>query len=129
MTNTTDKLFEVATRTKMLFPFRGMISVIDLWDLTPTQLDMVFKTLNSELKQVSEESLTKVKTTKDKELELKVDIVKHIYTVKVAEKEAIQEAKAKKEEKQKLMSILADKQDEELKNKSAAEIQAMIDNL
>lgn len=129
MTNTTDKLFEVATRTKMLFPFRGMISVIDLWDLTPTQLDMVFKTLNSELKQVSEESLTKVKTTKDKELELKVEIVKYIYTVKVSEKEALQEAKAKKEEKQKLLAILADKQDEELKNKSAAEIQAMIDSL
>lgn len=129
MTNTTDKLFEVATRTKMLFPFRGMISVIDLWDLTPTQLDMVFKTLNAELKQVSEESLTKVKTTKDKELELKVEIVKYIYTVKVSEKEALQEAKAKKEEKQKLLAILADKQDEELKNKSAAEIQAMIDNL
>ncbi|AXU41182.1 hypothetical protein BC01_085 [Bacillus phage BC01] len=129
MTNTTDKLFEVATRTKMLFPFRGLISVIDLWDLTPTQLDAVFKTLNAELKQVSEESLTKVKTTKDKELELKVDIVKYIYTVKVSEKEALQEAKAKKEEKQKLLAILADKQDEELKNKSAAEIQAMIDNL
>ncbi len=129
MTNTTDKLFEVATRTKMQFPYRGMISVIDLWDLTPTQLDTVFKTLNAELKQVSEESLTKVKTTKDKELELKVEIVKYIYTVKVSEKEALQEAKAKKEEKQKLMAILADKQDEELKNKSAAEIQAMIDNL
>ncbi|AQN32461.1 hypothetical protein BCP12_040 [Bacillus phage BCP12] len=51
-----------------------MISVIDLWDLTPTQLDAVFKTLNAELKQVSEESLTKVKTTKDKELELKVEL-------------------------------------------------------
>lgn len=129
MTNTTDKLFEVATRTKMLFPFRGLISVIDLWDLTPTQLDAVFKTLNAELKQVSEESLTKVKTTKDKELELKVDIVKYIYTVKVSEKEALQEAKAKKEEKQKLMAILADKQNEELKNLSAAEIQARIDSL
>ncbi|AEW47091.1 hypothetical protein BCP78_0084 [Bacillus phage BCP78] len=129
MTNTTDKLFEVATRTKMLFPFRGLISVIDLWDLTPTQLDAVFKTLNAELKQVSEESLTKVKTTKDKELELKVEIVKYIYTVKVSEKEALQEAKAKKEEKQKLMAILADKQNEELKNLSAAEIQARIDSL
>ncbi|QEG04285.1 hypothetical protein [Bacillus phage BC-T25] len=129
MTNTTDKLFEVATRTKMQFPFRGMISVIDLWDLTPTQLDTVFKTLNAELKQVSEESLTKVKTTKDKELELKVEIVKYIYSVKVAEKEAVQEAKAKKEEKQKLLAILDSKKNEELQSKSAAEIQALIDKL
>ncbi|AOZ62152.1 hypothetical protein QCM8_234 [Bacillus phage QCM8] len=91
MTNTTDKMFEVATRKKMLFPFRGMISVIDLWDLTTTQLDSVFKTLNAQLKQVSEESLLQVKTTKDKELELQVEIVKYIYSVKVAEKEAVQQ--------------------------------------
>ncbi|ALA13055.1 hypothetical protein TSARBOMBA_214 [Bacillus phage TsarBomba] len=126
---TVEKMFEVATRTKMLFPFRGMISVIDLWDLTPTQLDTVFKTLNAQLKQVSEESLTKVKTTKDKELELQVEIVKYIYTVKVAEKEAVQQEKAKKEEKQKLLAILDTKKNEELQNKSAEEIQAMIDNL
>ncbi|AQN32460.1 hypothetical protein BCP12_039 [Bacillus phage BCP12] len=55
--------------------------------------------------------------------------MKYIYTVKVSEKEALQEAKAKKEEKQKLMAILADKQNEELKNLSAAEIQARIDSL
>ncbi|UGO47792.1 protein binding protein [Bacillus phage vB_BanH_Emiliahah] len=129
MTNTTDKMFEVATRKKMLFPFRGMISVIDLWDLTTTQLDSVFKTLNAQLKQVSEESLLQVKTTKDKELELQVEIVKYIYSVKVAEKEAVQQEKAKKEEKQKLLAILDTKKVEELQNKSAAEIQAMIDKL
>jgi len=129
MTNTTDKMFEVATRKKMLFPFRGMISVIDLWDLTTTQLDSVFKTLNAQLKQVSEESLLQVKTTKDKELELQVEIVKYIYSVKVAEKEAAQQAIAKKEEKQKLLAILDTKKVEELQNKSAAEIQAMIDKL
>lgn len=129
MTNTTDKMFEVATRKKMFFPFRGMISVIDLWDLTTTQLDSVFKTLNAQLKQVSEESLLQVKTTKDKELELQVEIVKYIYAVKVAEKEAVQQEKAKKEEKQKLLAILDTKKVEELQNKSAAEIQAMIDKL
>jgi len=129
MTNTTDKMFEVATRKKMLFPFRGMISVIDLWDLTTTQLDSVFKTLNAQLKQVSEESLLQVKTTKDKELELQVEIVKYVYSVKVAEKEAAQQAIAKKEEKQKLLAILDTKKVEELQNKSAAEIQAMIDKL
>jgi len=129
MTNTTDKMFEVATRKKMLFPFRGMISVIDLWDLTTTQLDSVFKTLNAQLKQVSEESLLQVKTTKDKELELQVEIVKYVYSVKVVEKEAAQQAIAKKEEKQKLLAILDTKKVEELQNKSAAEIQAMIDKL
>ncbi|QEG13637.1 hypothetical protein MARVELLAND_114 [Bacillus phage vB_BspM_MarvelLand] len=126
---TIEKLFEVATRTKMRFPYRGVISVEDLWDLTPTQLDSVFKTLNAQLKQVSEESLLQTKTAADKAVELQVEIVKYIYSVKVAEKEALQQAKANKEEKQKLLAILDSKKNEELQSKSAAEIQAMIDKL
>ena len=38
-------------------------------------------------------------------------------------------AKETKEKKQRLMELLADKQDEELRSKSAAELQAMIDAL
>ena len=48
------KLFETATRNKMRFPFRGMISVEDLWDLSLTNLDSVFKTLNAEAKKSEE---------------------------------------------------------------------------
>ena len=43
-------MFEVATREKMRFPFKGMISVEDLWDLSVQNLDKVFKTLNSQRK-------------------------------------------------------------------------------
>jgi len=45
-------LFEVATRANYQFPFRGMINVIDLWDLSLTNLDSVFKTLNAEVKNL-----------------------------------------------------------------------------
>ena len=51
----TGKLFETATRNKMRFPFRGMISVEDLWDLKLQDLDSVFKLLNKEKKQSDEE--------------------------------------------------------------------------
>lgn len=50
-------MFEIATRTKMRFPFKGMISVEDLWDLSVQNLDKVFKTLNSQRKEAQEESL------------------------------------------------------------------------
>ena len=63
-------LFEVASREKFRFPFKGMVSVEDLWDLSVTNLDQVFKALNSELKQAKEESLLDVRSKQDTELDM-----------------------------------------------------------
>lgn len=45
-------IFEAATRYKYRFPFKGMISVEDLWDLKLQDLDSVFKLLNKEKNRV-----------------------------------------------------------------------------
>lgn len=124
-----EKMFEMATRNKMRFPYKGEASVEDLWDLSVENLDSVYKVLNSEAKQVKEDSLLDTRTEENKELDLKIKIVKHIVQVKLDEKEMKLLAKGKREEKQKLMKILASKQDEELAGKSSEEIQKMIDEL
>lgn len=54
-------LFEIAVREKYRFPYKGMISTEDLWDLSVTSLDSIFKTLNKERKNADEESLLDVK--------------------------------------------------------------------
>ena len=61
-------MFEFATRTKMRFPFKGMISVEDLWDLSVKELDSIFKTLNAQVKKSQEESLLATKTKEDEVL-------------------------------------------------------------
>lgn len=124
-----EKMFELATRTKMRFPFKGMISVEDLWDLSVQSLDSIYKTLNSQLKQAQEESLLLVKKAEDKELELKVELIKYIVQVKLDEAQVRAQAKEKKEMKQKLMEIRASKQNEELLNKTTEELDAMIAEL
>jgi hypothetical protein len=126
---TIENMFEVATRSKMRFPFRGLISVEDLWDLSVQNLDVIFKSLNSELKQVQEESLLNTKTKEDKELDIKIEIVKYIVQVKLEEENLRQKAKAAKEQKQKIMEILSAKQDESLQNKSIDELKAMLEEL
>lgn len=126
---TVEKMFEMATRTKMRFPFRGQVSVEDLWDLSPENLDSVFKVLNSQLKQVTEESLLQTKTAANKELDVKIEIVKHIVKVKLEETELKLQAKERKEKKNKIMEILAAKQDQDLQNKSPKELQEMLDEL
>lgn len=127
--NNEKNIFEVATRERFRFPFRGLTSVEDLWTLPVKDLDSIFKVLNSQLKQVKEESLLETKTQQDEELDMKIEIVKHIVKVKLAESKAKEDTKAKKEHKQKLLEVLASKQDEDLKGKSAEELQKMIDEL
>ena len=122
-------IFEYAARNKIRFPFKGMISVEDLYDLSLTNLDYIYKALNKQAKQSEEESLLTVKTNIDTELEVQIDIVKHIVSVKLAEQEAREKAAAKKAQKQKIMSIIATKEDEALKNSSVDDLRKMLDEL
>lgn len=80
-----ENVFEMATRNKFRFEFRGLISVEDLWDLKLEQLDEVYKTLTTDMKKANEESLLKIKTKDQKEVELKIKIVKYIVELRLAE--------------------------------------------
>ena len=122
-------LFEVATKTRMRFPYKGSISVVDLWDLSLTALDSVFKTLNAQVKQSKEESLLSTKSKEDEVLENQIEIIKYIVSVKFAEKAAREDALEKKEKKQKIMQIMTTKQDEALQNASMEDLQKMLNEL
>jgi hypothetical protein len=124
-----EKMFECAARSKFRFSFKGLISVEDLWDLPVTSLDSIFKTLNSQLKQTKEESLLDTKTKQDKELEIKIEIIKYIVGVKLEEENVRLRVKERKEQKQKILEIMAEKQDESLKGKSIEELTKMLDDL
>lgn len=123
------KLFELATRNKMRFPFRGMISVEDLWDLSLTNLDSVFKTLNAEAKKFEEESLLNTKSKEDEEISNKIDIVKYIVNVKLKEKRAREDARKNAEMKQRLLEIKAKRQDAALENMSDEDLDKMLAKL
>nr|DAZ13776.1 MAG TPA: hypothetical protein [Caudoviricetes sp.] len=122
-------LFEVATRENYLFPFKGMINVIDLWNLSLTNLDSVFKTLNAEVKKSDEESLLNAKTKEDEELTNKIEIIKYIVNKKLAEKEARENEKKNKEKRQRILEIKAKRQDEALENMSDEDLDKLLADL
>ncbi len=122
-------IFELATRKRYRFPFKGNIGVEDLWDLNLSSLDVVFKTLNNKLKQVKEDSLLEVRSAQDTEIENKVEIVKYIFKVKSEEQEAILKQREKAEQKQKILEALNEKKDEALKGKSVEELQSMLEDM
>lgn len=124
-----EKMFELATRAKLRFNFKGQVSVEDLWDLSLESLDGIYKGLNALVQQAKEDSLLSVKSAADEVLDAKIEIVKHIVKVKLEEAEARKQVKAVREQQQKIMSILSDKQDEALKNKTVEELQEMLKGL
>lgn len=120
-------LFEIAARKKLRFPYNGQISVEDLWDLSVEKLDGIYKSLNMQLKQASEESLLETKSKEAKLLGIKVDIVKHIVSVKLEEKKAKEEAVLLKKRNQRIAKIIADKKDEAFKNMSVEELEKILE--
>lgn len=121
-----EKKFEIAIRNKYRFPYKGMITIEDLWDLSVTQLDGIFKTLNAQVKQEKEESLLTTKSVSETELENKIAIIRYVVATKQAEAEKARKAKETKAETQKILEIIGRKQDAALENMSIEELYARI---
>ena len=121
--------FEIAVRNKYRFPFKGNISVEDLWDLSMSDLDKVYKALNTQKKQSEEDSLMVTHNPETTEVQIKIDIVRYIYAEKVAEKEAREKAAENNAKRQRIMQILANKQDAALENMSEEELKAMLSGM
>lgn len=115
-------IFEYAVRNKVRFQFKGLLTAEDLWDLSLTSLDSIYKALNKEKKATEEESLLETKSAADQELEVKIEIVKHVVSVKLEEKAAREQAAENKKQKQKIMEIMAKRQDSALENMSDEEL-------
>lgn len=127
MNNT--NIFEAASKNKYRYPYKGMITTEDLWDLTPAQLDMVYKALNKGVSEAQVSSLMCKVTEVDAELLNKIEIVKYIFNAKEAEAEARKNDAAKHAKKQRILDILAQKQEDALQSMSEDELKKMLDEL
>ena len=124
-----EKMFEYATRNKVRFPFKGLISVEDLWDLSLTELDSIYKTLNKKVKQANEESLLNTKSQEDKVFDNQIEIIKYIVNVKQEDAARNMEAAERRAKKQKILEVLAAKENASLQDKSPEELQKMLGEL
>ena len=128
-------MFEKAARLKLRFDTSiGQLSVEDLWDLplthrNRTNLDDIAIALNKQLKNSDTVSFVVPDRKSDETIQLRFDLVKHIIAVRLVELKAADEAKTRAEKKQKILAIIADKQDESLKGMSAEDLQKMLADL
>lgn len=120
-------IFEQATRGKYRFPFRGLCTVEDLWDLNVINLDTIYKELNKQKKDNSEDSLLET-SSEDVRLNDMIEIIKHIVSVKQKEKADKVLERERKERNQMIMNIIKDKEYEDLKSKSISELMGIVDS-
>lgn len=130
------ELFEKITRTKVRFPStRGDMTVENLWDMPLSakngfDLDTVAKAVNADLKAQAEESFVETSANPRKAvLQLQLDVLKHIITVKQAENAAARAASDNAAKRNKLMEILGKKQDEALESLTPDQLAAEIAKL
>lgn len=121
-------LFEIATKKKYRFPFKGSISTEDLWDLNQAQLDTVFKALSREARSAGEESLLS-QDNLDPDLSNRIAIVKHIFAAKEEEARQQKQAVENAAKRKRILEVLAQKQDESLRSMSEEDLQRMLEEL
>jgi hypothetical protein len=129
-------MFEKVIRLKLRFASpQGDLTAEDLWDLPLTStrgranLNDVAKAIARQLKTETEEDFVNPKSGANEILQLKLDTVKHVIQVLQTENEAAKIAAERRDKKERLLEMIARKQDQQLEGKPLEELQAMVAEL
>ena len=121
-------IYAKALKRKVRFQYKGLLSVEDLFDLTFEELDTLYKQLGEKLKTLSGDSLLTEENPDIEELKLKLALVKDVFDIKDADRKALEMKLAKSEKKQQILSIINEKKNAELYDKSIEELEDMLDD-
>lgn len=126
-------LFEKASRKNlMIATSRGTLAVNDLWDLPLTStkgqanLDDIARALHEKVSKASVSFVNDTPTEANESDTLAFEIVKHIIAVRKEENKAALDAANRKQQKQRIMELLAQREDKELSEKSTDELKALM---
>ncbi len=130
--------FEKALRGKYRYSSpQGELSTEDLFDtpLTSTRPDKtanlndIAKGLSKKLKAEAEEDFVDPKPGASSELQDKLEIVKYVIHLRQAENDLARQAIEKKQQKDRILTLIARKQDEALEAQPLEELQKLVAGL
>jgi len=122
-------MYKQASKTKLRFQTnRGVLSIEQLWDISQSDLANAIKAVKKVLKTNDDDELSFLNSTLvvDVENQLRFDILKDVYLTKKSEAEARSKAAEDKAHDQKILTLIAEKQEEGLKGKSIEELEALL---
>lgn len=127
-------IFEQASRMSLTFATsKGTLYPHDLWHLplssntNKLSLDEIAKELYKQLQDDKSISFVEDTTPANQLIQLRFDIVKYIIDVKKVQQAEAKLRRETAEKKQRLLELIANKEDQELANKSLDELKAMVE--
>jgi hypothetical protein len=122
-------MYKQASKLKLRFSTtKGLLAAEQLWDLTLTDLSNAIKAVKKVLKKVDDDELSFLNdaNTVDVESQLRFDILKDVYLTKKSEAEALRDAAAAKVHNQKILALIAEKNDDKLKSMSVEDLEKLL---
>ncbi len=135
-----DTMFEQASRARIRFNSpQGSLTVEDLW-LLPLEsksgnranLDAIAIDLHRQTRDAADAVSfvnPSTESAQAAQLQLAFDIVRRVIQVRVAERDELQAASQRREKKQRLLELIAQKEDAALGEKSVDELRALAESL
>lgn len=107
---------------------RGLLSVEQLWQLSQTDLSNAIKVVKKALKKTDDDELSFLEDSKviDIENQLRFDILKDVYLTKKSEAESIRSAAETKAHNQKILTLIAEKQEGKLREMSIEDLEKLL---
>ena len=107
---------------------RGILSIEQLWQLNQSDLSNAIKAVKKALKKTDDDELSFLEDSKvvDIENQLRFDILKDVYLTKKKESEELRDAAEIKSQNQKILSLIAEKQEGKLKEMTIEELEKLI---
>jgi hypothetical protein len=129
-------IFERAARRKLRFDTsRGAVTVEDLFDIplrskNEFSLDAIAKSVSKVLKDEAEQSFVDAApSASSTELELKLEVLKHIIAAKLADEAAVKARAEKAAKRAKILEALARKEDQSIDAMSQEDLLAQLQAL
>lgn len=122
-------MYKQASQLKLRFLTNvGQLSVEQLWDLSQKQLAVGIKEVKKVLVKNDDDELSFLETTKvvDIENQLRFDILKDVYLTKQKLMQELRDAADIKAHNQKILTLIAEKKDEGLKNMSIEDLEKQL---
>lgn len=119
-------IFKYAIKNKLRFNYKGVCTVEDLYDIPLTSLDKMYGELKKQQKGFGEDSLLNKKSSEEKEVGIKIEIIENIVADRLADIEKAKKAQQIREKNRRIAEIIADKEDAALHEMSLEDLKAML---
>lgn len=119
-------IFKYAVKNKLRFNYKGVCTVEDLYDIPLTSLDRMYGELKKQQKGFGEDSLLNKKSSEEKEVGIKIEIIENIVADRLADIDKAKKAQQTRERNRRIAQIIADKEDAALNDMSLEDLKAML---